>query len=224
MANVLVVDDDERLLGLLVRFLEVSGYFAKGAKSAKEARLLLSNMPFDLIVVDWMMPVESGIEFTKSLKAETSCYRHIPVMMLTALDDIQNKLDGFDAGADDYLTKPFDERELVARLKAIQKRQNTEKSTRINFGECSFDMTTGELRRSGENVYLTSSEIVLLKTLCQNPNHPFSREELAKKLGFVVNNRTVDVQITRLRKKIKDNPKTPSIIQTVRHIGYAISI
>ena len=224
MANVLVVDDDERLLSLLVKFLEISGYSVKGARSAQEARLLLSNMPFDTIVVDWMMPIESGIEFTKSLKSEMSCYRHIPLLMLTALDNVENKLIGFDAGADDYLTKPFDERELLARLKALQKRNNTSHSSTISFGACSFNINTGELKRSGETVYLTSSEIALLRTLCQNPNHPFSREELSKKLGFIVNNRTVDVQITRLRKKIGDNSKTPSIIQTARHIGYLIVI
>jgi two-component system phosphate regulon response regulator OmpR len=181
-------------------------------------------MKFDAIIVDWMMPGESGIEFVNNLKGSTSIYRYIPTIMLTAMDNIENKLEGFNAGFDDYITKPFDERELLARLNALLKRNkvNANSEEIINFGDCSFNLITGELTKNSIDIYLTSTEIILLRALCQNPNHPFSRDALAHKLGFIVNKRTVDVQITRLRKKIGDNPKAPTIIQTIRHIGYLI--
>jgi two-component system phosphate regulon response regulator OmpR len=224
MQNILVIDDDERLLALLVQLLGLSQYFVKGARSAKEARAALSCMKFDAIIVDWMMPNESGIEFVNILKESTSIYSHIPTIMLTAMDNIENKLEGFNAGFDDYITKPFDERELLARLHALLKRNKVHANNEeiINFGDCSFNLITGELTKSSMDIYLTSSEQILLRALCQNPNHPFSRDDLAHKLGFIVNKRTVDVQITRLRKKIGDNPKAPTIIQTARHIGYLI--
>ena len=227
MNSILVVDDDERLLSLITQLLELSGYEAVPAKSALEARSLMASRNFDAIVVDWMMPKETGIEFITNLRNSASSLKNIPSLMLTAMDDIDNKITGFESGFDDYLTKPFEERELLARLAALLRRTATDinqPSEIVSFGDCLFNFVTGELFLNNEPIYLSSTELTLLKTLCQKPNQPISREDLSQKLGFKVNDRTIDVQVTRLRKKIGDNPKTPIIIQTIRHIGYSITI
>jgi two-component system phosphate regulon response regulator OmpR len=178
---------------------------------------------FDAMIVDWMMPNESGIEFIKSVRNSTSHIKNIPAIMLTAMDNIDNKIIGFDSGFDDYITKPFEERELIARLRAlINRTQKDQKNKVIQFGDCEFNLETDVLLVNSKEVYLSTTELTLLKTLCQKPNHPFSRMELAKKLTFRVSDRTIDVQITRLRKKIGDNPKNPTIIKTIRYIGYSL--
>ena len=226
MHSILVIDDDERLLSLIVQLLKISGYDATPAKSAIEARNIISYQSFDAIIVDWMMPKESGIEFIKTLRSSASQSKNIPALMLTAMGDIDNKIEGFEAGFDDYLVKPFEERELLARLASLIRRNTIKEvdSPTITFGNCVFNLTTGEFLHENNPIYLTSTEIILLKTLCQKKNQPISREDLSQKLGFKVNDRTIDVQITRLRKKIGDNPKEPAIIQTIRHIGYSIII
>ncbi len=223
MNNILVIDDDERLLFLIVEILKKNGFSAKGATSASNARTAMRNEHFDVIIVDWMMPKESGIDFIKSLRTYDSQYKKIPAIMLTALDDIDHKLQGFESGYDDYVTKPFEAKELVARINAIMRRAAQDKShKRLKFGNCEFDLEHKELRLNTKSVTLSTTELSLLLTLAQRPNEPFSRLELAKKLSFQVSERTIDVQITRLRKKIGDNPKNPSIIKTVRYTGYTL--
>ena len=224
MTNILVVDDDERLLSLIVEILQKNGFVAKGAISASAARIALHNEHFDVIIVDWMMPKESGIDFIKSVRNSDSFYKTIPAIMLTALDDIDHKIQGFENGYDDYISKPFEERELVARINAITRRTSQKKIAKcLKFGNCEFDLNRKELKLNEQLVSLSTTELGLLSALAQRPNEPFSRIELAKKLSFQVSERTIDVQITRLRKKIGDNPKNPTIIKTIRYIGYTLS-
>ena len=223
MKNILVVDDDERLVFLIVETLKTSGYNAVGVTSASQARSKLYELHFDAVIVDWMMPIESGIDFIKSIRESANYLKNIPAIMLTAVDSLDEKIIGFDSGFDDYITKPFETKELIARLQALIKRSligNT--NDLLKFGNCEFNIKNDELKKDSELVYLSTTELTLLKTLCQRPNQPFSRSELAKKLSFQVSDRTIDVQITRLRKKIGDNNKNPTIIRTIRYIGYAL--
>ena len=223
MHNILVVDDDDRLLYLIVELLEANGFSAVGVASASQARLKLQEMHFDAVIVDWMMPNESGIDFIKSVRNSASYLSNIPAIMLTAVDDIEKKIIGFESGFDDYVTKPFETRELIVRLIALLKRTSPEPPVDIlKFGDCEFNLITNDLTLNGEIVYLSTTELTLLKTLSQRPNEPFSRTDLAKKLSFQVSDRTIDVQITRLRKKIGDNPKMPTIIKTIRYVGYEL--
>jgi two-component system phosphate regulon response regulator OmpR len=221
--SVLVVDDDERLLHLITLTLMAGGFRVTGAKSALEANELIAVDRFDILVVDWMMPNVSGIEFVRSLRESQFRFSMVPTLMLTAMSDINSKIAGFEAGVDDYLTKPFEERELIARINAIIARSQSQYHTRVlKLGFCEFNILSGELRHGESNVYLSTMELTLLRTLCQRLNHPCARSELAQKFAFRVSERTVDVQIARLRQKIGDDAKDPRVIKTVRHIGYTI--
>ncbi|MDR1390833.1 MAG: response regulator transcription factor [Holosporales bacterium] len=223
MKSILVVDDDRRLTSLIVTFLKTHSYNAVGVNSSDQARSELNETHFDAIIIDWMMPDESGIDFIKWIRSSTSHIKDIPAIMLTAIGELDKKIVGFDSGFDDYLTKPFENKELIARLRAIMKRSPRDRNHNlIKFGNCEFNIGSNELRRGLDIVYLSSTETDLLKTLCQRPNQPFSRADLSKKMSFQVSDRTIDVQITRLRKKIGDDTKNPTIIKTIRHIGYAI--
>lgn len=223
MKNILVIDDDERLLSLIVEILQKNGFIAKGMTTTREARIAMRNEHFDVIIVDWMMPQESGTDFIKSIRNSDLYYKKIPAIMLTALDDIDHKLEGFESGYDDYVTKPFEGRELIARINAIIRRTSQDIYPKcLKFGDCEFNLERQELKQNAYPVTLSTTELGLLLTLAQRPNEPFSRTELAKKLSLQVSERTIDVQITRLRKKIGDNPKNPSIIKTIRYIGYTL--
>lgn len=223
MNRILVIDDDERLLSLILSVLKMNNFDVCGVVSASNARMKLNEEHFDLIIVDWMMPNESGVEFIKALRNSASHLKDIPVIMLTAVDDIDRKVEGFDSGADDYITKPFETKELVARINSLLRRVSSDSQISIlKFGNCEFDLNNGELKKDSEIINLSTTELDLLKTLAMRPNKPFSRIELAKKLSFQVSDRTIDVQINRLRKKIGDNPKSPTIVRTIRYIGYAL--
>ncbi|MDR2598484.1 MAG: response regulator transcription factor, partial [Holosporales bacterium] len=225
MQSVLVVDDDSRLLTLVVDLLNQENFEAVGVGSAAAGFASLSSKSFDAIIVDWMMPIENGIDFIRRLRSSSVGFRSVPAMMLTAMSDVDDKVIGFESGFDDYLTKPFEPKELLARLHAMIRRSKITHygpGKTLKFGDCEFDTETDALSLNSEVVSLSDSEATLLKALCMRPNHPFSREELAKKFRFIVSDRTIDVQITRLRKKIGDDPKNPRIIRTIRHIGYAI--
>jgi two-component system phosphate regulon response regulator OmpR len=226
MKSILIIDDDLRLLSLMSDLLTLNGFKAICAESASKARSTISAVFFDCVIVDWMMPYESGIDFVKSLRASSHHSRNVPILMLTAMSEIDNKIIGFESGLDDYLTKPFEERELIARLNALIKRSNIQNTLDnvVRFGDCRFHTRTGELLLGAQQVYLSTIETSLLQILCIKPNCPFSREELSKGLMYKVSDRTVDVQIARLRKKIGDNSKNPEIIRTIRHLGYAIKI
>ncbi len=217
-AHVLVVDDDIRLRELLQRYLVENGYRVSSARDAADARQQLAGLRFDLVVLDVMMPGEGGISLARSIRATATT----PILMLTAMGEAQDRISGLESGADDYLTKPFEPRELVLRIEAILRRaRETAPAERIRFGSCVFDIARGELRRDGEPVRLTSAEIALLKIFARNPGGTIGREKLLASAGGG-NPRTVDVQITRLRRKIEDDPRAPRYLQTVWGQGYVL--
>jgi len=226
MAELLVVDDDRRLRDLLKSYLTEQGFVVHSAASAAEARSALAIHPINLIVLDVMMPGEDGMSLARSLR--DNGVNEIAILLLTARDTLDDKIEGFETGVDDYLTKPFEPAELVARIRALLRRSlNLKKSvvdqeSMISLGAYQFDVKTGVLICEGSPVFLTSSELILLKILAQSPRKPFSREDLAQRIGHRVSERSVDVQIVRLRRKIGDDSRQPRYLQTVRHIGYGL--
>ena len=219
--HILVVDDDERLRGLLRRYLTDNGFRITLAADAAEARLKLKSLQYDLAIVDVMMPGENGFELTASLKAE----RRVPVLLLTAMAEAENRIHGLEQGAEDYLVKPFEPRELVLRIRNILARaalDGTAAAGEARFGGFRFDLKRAELWRGDEAVHLTTAEAALLSALAGRPGTPVSREQLAEEAQFSGNVRTVDVQITRLRRKIERDPRFPRYLQTVRGIGYVL--
>lgn len=221
--TILVVDDDRRLRDLIAKVIRDAGYRVLVAASAAEARIHLAIQEIDMMVLDIMMPGETGLDLAKSLRDSGD---YTPVLFLTARDTLDDRVTGLEIGGDDYLSKPFEPPELLARMRAILRRTrpNTveHKAPNLLFGELLFMQEEGVLQRGGEAIFLSSTEIILLKTMAQTPRHPFSRQDLAQRIGHRVTDRAVDVQITRLRKKIGDDPRQPRYIQTVRHIGYAL--
>ncbi len=218
--HLLVVDDDERLRGLLRRYLADNGFRITLAADAAEARLKLRSLEYDLAIVDVMMPGENGFELTASLKAE----RRVPVLLLTAMAEAENRIHGLEQGADDYLVKPFEPRELVLRIRNILARAVVDGASagEMRFGGFRFDLKRAELWRGDESVHLTAAEAALLGALAGRAGTPVSRERLAEEAQFSGNVRTVDVQMTRLRRKIERDPKFPRYLQTVRGIGYVL--
>jgi two-component system, OmpR family, phosphate regulon response regulator OmpR len=219
--HLLVVDDDERLRGLLRRYLADNGFRITLAADAAEARLKLKSLDYDLAIVDVMMPGENGFELTASLKAE----RRVPILLLTAMAEAENRIHGLEQGADDYLAKPFEPRELVLRIRNILARTasgGTAAAGEARFGGFRFDAKRAELWRGDEPVHLTAAEAALLAALANRAGAAVSRERLAEEAQFSGNVRTVDVQMTRLRRKIERDPKYPRYLQTVRGIGYVL--
>ncbi|HXP97225.1 MAG TPA: response regulator [Telmatospirillum sp.] len=219
--HILVVDDDTRLRQLLNKYLTENGYLVSTAADAAQARGQLDAMTFDLIVLDVMMPGESGLALTKSLRADNP----VPILLLTAMGETTDRINGLEMGADDYLTKPFEPRELLLRINSILRRSARDapdEPRQCLFGHFIFDLARNELLSSGEAVHLTSAEAALLGVLAGSPGETLSREDLAAKTGNSGNLRTVDVQITRLRKKIEEDPRLPRYLQTVRGRGYVL--
>lgn len=219
--HILVVDDDNRLRSLLGRFLREQAFVVSMASSADEAEMFLTQYRFELIVLDVMMPGRNGFEFLKKLREESN----VPVLMLTAMGETDNRIYGFEQGADDYLPKPFEPKELVLRMKSILKRtpQKETASTVLNFGPVIYDMSTKELKMlSGEPIHITNVEQQLLTVLGQKAGQIYTREKLAEILGAGNNPRSIDVQITRLRKKIEKDSKNPRYLQTIRGKGYML--
>lgn len=220
--HILVVDDDTRLRSLLQRFLRESGFYTSTAKSAADARHLMEQYKFDLLIMDIMMPEESGLEFLARLRRENN----IPVIMLTAMGETEDRICGLESGADDYLPKPFEPKELVLRIKSILRRAPAEKpevSECLNLGLCIYNLQTKELlTRQGEVIHITPVEQALLNVLGAKSGQVFSREKLAEILGAGQSPRSIDVQITRLRKKIEPDTKNPRYLQTVRGKGYML--
>jgi two-component system phosphate regulon response regulator OmpR len=218
--HVLVVDDDVRLGELLHRYLSGSGFRVTIAGDAHVARAQLASFAFDLVVLDVMMPGENGLELTRALSREG----RLPILLLTAMGEPEDRVNGLEAGADDYLSKPFEPRELVLRIRNILQRRPKEDpaSSEIRLGGCRFDAVRGELSRGGEIVHLTAAEVALLAALAQKAGQAVSREELSLSAQFSGNMRNVDVQMTRLRRKIERDPRFPRYLQTVRGIGYAL--
>lgn len=218
--HLLIVDDDTRIRTLLQRYLSENGYRVTAAKDAAEARQLMTSLDFDFIVLDVMMPGEDGLSLTKAIREKSD----VPVLLLTARGEATDRIEGLERGADDYLAKPFEPRELLLRIATILRRAGTAvESVRqvIQMGACRFDPERGELSRDGKPVKLTSAELQLMRLLAANPGQTFTRTDLSQRMGEVLE-RTVDVQITRLRRKIENDPKLPLYLQTVRGIGYVL--
>ena len=220
--HILVVDDDVRLRSLLQRFLRESGYFVSVAKDADDARCMLQEYKFDLLIVDIMMPKESGLLFLEKLRIESK----VPVILLTAMGETADRIAGLELGADDYLPKPFEPKELVLRIKNILKRAPKIKvveTVNFDFGDCFYDTEKRELiSKQGAVIHITPVEQSLLSILSEKSGQIFSREELAEILGAGQSPRSIDVQITRLRKKIEPDSKNPRYLRTVRGKGYML--
>jgi two-component system, OmpR family, phosphate regulon response regulator OmpR len=218
--HLLVVDDDARLRELLRRYLADSGFRVTLAADAAEARANLASFAFDLIVLDVMMPGESGIELIRALRGTN----RVPVMLLTAMADAEDRVNGLEEGAEDYLAKPFEPRELVLRIRNILQRRPAAEGARseIRFGAFRFDQVRGELFRGGDSVHLTAAEASLLASLAQRVGEAVSREELSQVAQFSGSVRNVDVQMMRLRRKIEHDPRYPRYLHTVRGTGYAL--
>lgn len=226
-AHVLVVDDDERIRDLLKRFLSRNGYLVTTARDAAHASRLLESLAFDLLIVDVMMPGEDGFSFTRRITGQIEA----PVILLTARGETDDRIEGLEAGADDYLPKPFEPRELLLRVSVILRRAapvvaEAEPPKHLSLGETSYELLRGELRRGEEAIRLTSTEQALMRVFSRQPNEAVSRMRLAEELGGTsgeVQERAVDVQITRLRRKIERDPKNPRYLQTVRGAGYMLT-
>jgi len=221
--HLLVVDDDARLRDLLRRYLSENGFRVTVAADATEARANLASFAFDLIVLDVMMPGESGLDLTGALRASGRGPR-LPVLLLTAMAEPEDRVNGLEQGADDFLAKPFEPRELVLRIRNIIERRGVadEPARSIRFGGFRFDPARGELFRGGEIVRLTAAEAGLLSSLAARAGEAVSREDLSQSAQFGGNIRNVDVQMTRLRRKIEPDPRYPRYLQTVRGTGYAL--
>ena len=223
--HLLVVDDDARLRALLQRFLAEQGFRVTAAPDAAAARQALHAMAFDLVVLDVMMPGESGLELTEALRRNG---QDVPILMLTARGAPDDRIAGFEHGADDYLAKPFDPRELALRIRTILKRATPPPSTAIaiapvQLGRFWFHLDRAELRGPDGVVRLTGGESSLLLALAKHAGEVLSREEIATALGTPeAGERAIDVQVTRLRRKIEPDPREPRFLQTVRHRGYIL--
>jgi len=221
--HILVIDDDKRLRGLIGRYLTEQGYRVTTAIHAADARAKLAGITFDLLVVDIMMPGESGLELTHSLRENSL----VPILLLTAMGESNDRIAGLETGADDYLVKPFEPRELVLRISAILKRAHTrsERQTSVGavkFGAFVFEIERRRLFKSGEPVHLTEAESGLLFQLARRAGEPVSREALSSQADDTGESRQIDVQMTRLRRKIEDDPRFPRYLQTVRGRGYVL--
>ena len=223
--HLLVVDDDERIRGLLQKFLIRSGFLVSTARDAAQARRLLGGLEFDLLVLDVMMPGEDGISLTRDLRRNLAT----PILLLTAKGETQNRIEGFEAGADDYLVKPFEPKELLLRINAILRRVPVVKPVQtaaraLVLGAVRYDPDRGELWRGADLIRLTATEAQLMRIFAAAPGAAIPRERLVGDLEREAGggDRAVDVQITRLRRKIEDDPKQPRYLQTVRGEGYML--
>jgi two-component system phosphate regulon response regulator OmpR len=220
--HLLIVDDDRRIRELLQKFLNGKGFRVTVAADSAEARRKLLGLDFDLLVLDVMMPGENGIALTAALRE----IRNIPVILLTALGEAESRVAGLEAGADDYLAKPFDPRELVLRINNILKRSTNPAKPKIDqliFGPFNFSLVKRELRKGASLIGLTGREQEIMMIFAANAGQTIARHELAG-TGIDVGERTIDVQINRLRRKIEDDPANPVWLQTVRGIGYKLCL
>jgi len=222
--HLLVVDDDDRIRDLLREYLSRSGFRVTAAADAAAAGRLVDMLDFDLMVLDVMMPGEDGMAFARRLRARTDAPGRTPILMLTARGEAGDRIEGLSSGVDDYLPKPFEPQELLLRIEAILRRAGPRDSgpTVLGLGDCSFDIERGELTRDGALIRLTEAEVELMRRLAKSANVPVDRLELARDTADITG-RAVDVQVTRLRRKIEDDPKNPRYLQTVRGVGYRLA-
>lgn len=229
-AHLLIVDDDERIRTLLQKFLMRNGFMASGARDAAHARVLLDGLSFDMIVLDVMMPGEDGLSLCRDIRATSAT----PILLLTANGESDDRIEGLEAGADDYLAKPFEPKELLLRINAILRRmpapaEDATVPQVLHLGPVRYDIERGEMFYGQDPVRLTATEAALMRIFAHQPAEALSRGELVSLLnrdkvgGEPVQERAVDVQITRLRRKIEMNPKQPRYLQTVRGAGYMLA-
>ncbi|KKL91964.1 hypothetical protein LCGC14_1889440 [marine sediment metagenome] len=230
-AHLLIVDDDERIRGLLRKFLMRQGFLVTSARDAAHASRLLEGLEFDLLVLDVMMPGESGVDLTRRLRETTD----VPILLLTAKGDTEDRITGLEAGADDYLAKPFEPKELLLRINAVLRRVPPEVTGPdvpkiLHLGEIRYDVARGEMWQGNVSVRLTATEAQLMRIFSSCPGEVVSRSKLVDDLGRGggpegggAQDRAVDVQITRLRRKLEADPKQPRYLQTVRGAGYMLA-
>ncbi|PSL18352.1 response regulator [Shimia abyssi] len=225
--HLLIVDDDERIRSLLHKFLMRNGFLVTAARDAAHARRILSGLSFDLLVLDVMMPGEDGMSLTRAIR-ETSM---TPILLLTAKGETEDRIAGLEAGADDYLAKPFEPKELLLRINAILRRMpETDEGETVpkvlHLGHVRYDIDRGEMWQGETPVRLTATEAQLMRIFSANPSEPITRAKLVEELGRdkgQAQERAVDVQITRLRRKLEEDPKQPRYLQTVRGAGYMLA-
>ncbi len=228
-AHLLIVDDDERIRDLLRKFLMRNGFLVTAARDAAHARRVLSGLEFDLIVMDVMMPGEDGVSLTRALR--DSAGLSTPILLLTARGETEHRIAGLEAGADDYLAKPFEPKELLLRINAILRRMPDTPAAQavpkiLHLGPIRYDIERGEMWQGDQLVRLTATESQLMRIFSACPGEPVSRAKLVEELGRdrgQAQERAVDVQITRLRRKIEADPKQPRYLQTVRGAGYMLA-
>jgi two-component system phosphate regulon response regulator OmpR len=224
-AHILVVDDDARLRALLQRFLTEQGFRVSTAENAATARAALADMAFDLLVLDVMMPGETGLQLTAALRAEGE---EVPILMLTARGAPDDRIAGLEQGVDDYLAKPFDPRELALRIRTILRRATPaptapQSLAPMQIGNRWFDIERAELRGPDGIIRLTGGEAALMQALARRAGEILSREDIGEALGTPdAGERAIDVQVTRLRRKVEPDPREPRFIQTIRHRGYVL--
>jgi len=220
--HILIVDDDTRIRELLQKYLSDNGYRTSTAGDAVGAQSKMEGLEYDLLVLDIMMPGLTGLEFTEKLRAAEN---PVPILLLTALAETEQRIEGLSIGADDYLPKPFDPKELLLRVQSILRRSVSDEAAiappeEVHFGAHVFRFERGELTRDGARITLTTREIEVLRCLTQAPGRIVSRTELAD--GEDISERAIDVQINRLRRKIESDPRDPIYLQTVRGAGYVL--
>ena len=227
VSHLLIVDDDQRIRQLLQKYLVRNGFLVSIAQDAAQAKRLLCGLSFDLIVLDVMMPDQDGLSLTRELRESID----IPILLLTARSESEDRISGFEAGADDYLPKPFEPKELLLRIHAILRRvpEQVEIDSQpklILLGEVKYDVRKGELWQADLHIRLTGTEAQLMRIFAKSVGQPISRAELMSEMGrdhWQSQDRAIDVQITRLRRKIEANPKEPRYLQTVRGSGYMLA-
>ena len=219
-AHILMVDDDDRIRELVKQYLYDNNYFVTTANSAEEAKEKVNIVKFDLIVLDIMMPGQSGLEFTNENKKKIET----PIILLTAKGEAKDRIDGLEIGADDYLGKPFEPKELVLRIKNILEKTKSKKQRRVvNFSNVNIDLNKLLIINNSQEHKINNTEKIILEKMINSPGQTFTREEIGKLINLE-KERSIDVIITRLRKKIEDNPKNPKFLQTIRGAGYVLWI
>ena len=219
-AHILVVDDDDGIRELVKEFLNKNNYLVTTANSAEDALSKVKIVKFDLIILDIMMPGKSGLEFTNENKKKINT----PIILLTAKGEASERIEGLEIGADDYLAKPFEPKELILRIKNIlNKTKNEDQKRIIEFGSIKIDLNKLFIYRNQQSLKINNTEKIILKKMINSPGKIFKREEIGSLIDLD-KERSIDVIITRLRKKIEENPKSPKYLQTIRGEGYVLWI
>ena len=222
-AHILLVDDDEGIRSLVKKYLNKNGFLVTTADSSENASEKVKIIKFDLIILDIMMPGKTGLQFLKEIRNNS----RVPILMLTAMSSTEDRIDGLETGADDYLSKPFQPKELLLRIKNILKRNSyinkVKPSSNLEFGPFFFNMDSLNLYKNGLSIHLTTSEQNLLKCFAKIPNKALSRDDLNQMLGGKMEDRSIDVAITRIRKKIEKDQRFPTYLQTIRGFGWKLN-